>query len=215
MSWKSCGCAWKPKQDSDWGTQGPQRSLLPQSRVTGSWPWTVIFFSMNANQGMRWSNSTDCPVTFEEGTVCCPCWSWLFLVVFWKMWKLFQTSENIAVSILYWSSSLHPHSMPKSVFLLLLPFLLLLFQGSCKRMSTTEERICEMSGESCRDVRSTKQETYRRARNLKRHLLFQDRLVSILKLWTGYSMYRSFCRQCLVNKNYDFSFVSFVFYSSL
>lgn len=29
MSWKSCGCAWKSKQDPHWGTQGPQRPLLP------------------------------------------------------------------------------------------------------------------------------------------------------------------------------------------
>lgn len=44
-------------------------------------------------------------------------------------------------------------------------------------MSTSEERIHKMSGESCCSARSSEQETYRRAWNPKRHLLFQSRLV--------------------------------------
>lgn len=46
-------------------------------------------------------------------------------------------------------------------------------------MSTSKERICEVSGESGRSAGSSEQEAHRGARNLERHLLSQNRLVEI------------------------------------
>lgn len=46
-------------------------------------------------------------------------------------------------------------------------------------MSTSKERICQVSGESSRGAGSSKQEAYRGTGNLERHLLSQNRLVEI------------------------------------
>jgi hypothetical protein len=46
-------------------------------------------------------------------------------------------------------------------------------------MSTSKERICEVSGESSCSAGSSEQEAYRGTWNLERHLLSQNRLVEI------------------------------------
>lgn len=38
-----------------------------------NWHLAVELFTMNSNQGMRWSNSTDCQATLKKGAVCGLC----------------------------------------------------------------------------------------------------------------------------------------------